>query len=105
MIAMSENFIKFGAVKCDVVKLTRVVELRNDGKRALTIRKLEVSDNGLAAEIEGSKVIEPGGKRKVKVTIYPSQLPFGAVVERLRIISNDPKMPVLTMRVSAIVEG
>ena len=105
MIAMSENFIKFGAVKCDVVKLTREVELRNDGKRALTIRKLEVSDNGLAAEIEGSKVIEPGGKRRVKVTIYPSQLPFGAVVERLRIISNDPKMPVLTMRVSAIVEG
>ena len=46
-----------------------------------------------------------GGKRRVKVTIYPSQLPFGAVVERLRIISNDPKMPVLTMRVSAIVEG
>ena len=105
MIVISENFIKFGAVKCDVVKLVREIEVRNTGNKAITIRKLESTDKGFVAKIEGNSTIEPGGKRKIKVTIYPSQLPFGAVVERLRIISNDAKMPVITIRVSAIVEG
>ena len=105
MIAMSENFIKFGAVKCDVAKLVREIEVQNSGNKALTIRKLECSDKGFTAEIQGSSIIPPGGKRKIKVTIYPSQLPFGAVVERLRVISNDPKKPVVTIKVSAIVEG
>jgi hypothetical protein len=104
MIAMSENFLKFGAVKCSVVKMVRELELRNTGNRALEIRKLELSAEGFEAEIEGDSSIEPGGRRKVKVAIYPSRLPYGAVVEKMRIVSNDPKMPVLTIRVSAIVE-
>ena len=105
MIAMSENFIKFGAVKCDVAKLTREFEVRNNGNKAIIIRKLESSDKGVAADLQGDSTIAPGEKRKIKVTIYPSQLPFGAVVERLRIISTDPVKPVITMRISAIVEG
>ena len=104
MIVMSENFLKFGAVKCNVVKKVRELELRNEGDRVLEIRKLELDAEGFEAEIEGVSSIEPGGRRKVRVAIYPSKLPFGAVVERLRIVSNDPKMPVLTVRVSAIVE-
>ena len=104
MIAMSENFIKFGAVKCDVVKLAREIEVQNLGSKAIEIRKLELTNEGFSADIEGDSTIDAGGKRKIKVEIYPSQLPLGAVVERLRIVSNDPKMPVLTIRLSAIVE-
>ena len=105
MIALSENFIKFGAVKCDVAKLVREIEVRNEGDRVLEIRKLEISEEGFSADIEGNMTIEAGGVRKIKVGIKPSRLPFGAVVDRLRIVSNDPKMPVLTIRVSAIVEN
>ena len=104
MIAMSENFLKFGAVKCDVVKMERKLELRNTGNRRLEIRKIELTGEGFTADIEGDSSIEAGGKRDVKVAIFPSRLPFGAVVEKLRVISNDPQMPVLTIRVSAIVE-
>ncbi len=104
MIAMSENFLKFGAVKCNVAKLERELELRNTGNRRLEIRKIELTGEGFTADIEGDSSIESGGRRVVKVAIYPSRLPFGAVVEKLRVISNDPKMPVLTIRVSAIVE-
>ena len=104
MIVISENFLKFGAVKCDVTKLVREIEVQNCGDRTLEIRKIELADRGFSADLEGDSSIEAGGKRKIKVEIYPSQLPFGAVVERLRIVSNDPKMPVLTIRVSAIVE-
>jgi hypothetical protein len=80
------------------------LELRNTGNCRLEIRKLELTGEGFVADIEGDSSIEAGGRRVVKVAIYPSRLPFGAVVERLRIISNDPKMPVYTVRVSAIVE-
>ena len=104
MIVMSENFLKFGAVKCNVAKLERELELRNTGSRRLEIRKIELTGEGFTADIEGDSSIEAGGRRVVKVAIYPSRLPFGAVVEKLRVISNDPKMPVLTIRVSAIVE-
>ena len=104
MIAMSENFIKFGAVKCDVVKLAREIEVQNLGNKAIEIRKLELTNEGFSADIEDNSTIDAGGKRKIKVEIYPSQLPLGAVVERLRIVINDPKMPVLTIRLSAIVE-
>ena len=105
MIAMSENFIKFGAVKCSVTEIVRGVKVYNRGNEALTIRKLELDKAGFSVRLVGEATIEPGGSRTIKVVINPSLLPFGAVVEKLRIVSTDPKMPVLTVRVSAIVEG
>lgn len=104
MIALSENFIKFGAVKCDSEKLVRQIVVSNKGVLPLAIRKLELESNGFAAVLEGGSVIAQGEKRVITVTITPSLLPFGAVVEKLRIVSNDPKMPIYTVRVSAIVE-
>lgn len=104
MIALSENFIKFGAVKCTSEKVTRKIEVYNNGKEPLAIRKLELDADGFVVELKGDCTIEQGGKRDITVTINPSYLPFGAVVEKLRIVSNDPKMPIYTIRVSAIVE-
>jgi LEA14-like dessication related protein len=104
MIALSENFIKFGAVKCNTKDIVRALVVRNDGAKPIIIRKLELDEKGFLAEMKGEATIAPGEKRVIEVTITPSLLPFGAVVERLRIVSNDPKMPVYTVRVSAIVE-
>ena len=105
MIAMSENFIKFGAVKCNVTKVVRAIKVYNRGAKPLQIRKIELDKEGLSANLEGISTIEAGGSRVIKVEINPSRLPFGAMVEKMRIVSDDPKMPVLTVRVSAIVEG
>ena len=104
MIALSENFIKFGAVKCSSAKSTRRIEVRNNGEESLTIRKLELESEGFVVDLEGNSTIAKGESRTIAVEINPARLPFGAVVEKLRIVSNDPKMPVLTIRVSAIVE-
>ena len=104
MIAVSEKSIKFGAVKCAHTKRARVLELYNTGTRPLAIRKLELNGEGFGATMRGDSTIEAGGKREILIEIEPSRLPFGAVVEKLRIISDDPKMPVVTIRVSAIVE-
>ena len=105
MIAVSEKSIKFGAVKCAHTIRARVLELYNTGTQPLAIRKLELNGEGFGVKMEGDSTIEAGGKRELLIEIDPSRLPFGAVVEKLRIISNDPKTPVLTIRVSAIVEG
>lgn len=104
MIALSENFIKFGAVKCAHAKHARVLKVYNKGAQPLKIRKIELNGEGFEAKIEGNSTIEAGDDRDVLIEMEPSSLPFGAVVERLRIVSNDPKMPVYTIRVSAIVE-
>ena len=104
MIALSENFIKFGAVKCARTKHTRNIEVANCGTEPLMIRKIELKGDGFTASLEGDATIAPNEKRVVKVELDPMQSPFGAVVQRLRIVSNDPKMPVATIRVSAIVE-
>ena len=105
MIVISEKSVKFGAVKCAHAKHTREIDVVNSGDSPLAIRKIEISGDGFKASLQGDSVIEAGGKRALKVEIDPSRLPYGAVVERLRIVSNDPKMPVLTIRVSAIVES
>lgn len=104
MIALSENFIKFGAVKCARTKHTRNIEVVNCGTEPLMIRKIELKGDGFTASLEGNNTLAPNEKRVVKVELNPMQSPFGAVVQKLRIVSNDPKMPVATIRVSAIVE-
>ena len=104
MIVLSENFIKFGAVKRAHAKHMRSIEVRNNGDKPLVIRKIELSGEGFITRLEGESTIAPNEKRALEIELNPAKLPYGAVVERLRIVSNDPKMPVLTMRVTAIVE-
>ena len=104
MIALSENFIKFGAVKCAHAGEIRKLEVANNGKRPLVIRKIELSGSGFTANLEGDCTIAPNEKRVIKVRLNPLQLPYGAVVERLTIVSSDPQRPIYTIKVSAIVE-
>ena len=105
MIVLSENFIKFGAVKCAHAEHTRKIEVKNNGDKPLVIRKIELGSGTFTASLEGESTIAPNDKRIIKIVLNPAQLPYGAVVERLRVVSNDPKMPVMTIRVTAIVEG
>ena len=68
------------------------------------IRHIESDGGYFAVSVEGSNRIEGGESRTLRVSINPSKLPFGAVVDRVRIVSNAPSQPVITLRVSAIVE-
>ena len=104
MIAISEKSIKFGAVKRTHTKHARVLELYNSGATPLMIRKLELNGEGFEVKMKGDSTIEAGGKRVVSIEMDSSSVPYGANVEKLRIISNDPVMPVMSVRVSVIVE-
>ena len=103
-IAVSEKFIKFGAVNSAKGSLRSSVVLTNSGEKPLMVRRLESSSGKLKARLVGSDTIGAGESREVVVEMNPSQLGYGAVVDKLLIISTDPKSPVVTLRVSAIVE-
>ena len=103
-IALSKNFIKFGAINSNASPRSEMLHITNNGKEPLVVRHIE-SDNGyFSISIEGDRTINEGESRVLKVDINPSKLPFGAVVDKVRIISNAPSQPVTTLRISAIVE-
>ena len=103
-IALSENFIKFGVVKSNSTPQSATLRITNGGVQPLIIRHIE-SDNGyFDVNIVGKMSISSGESRDLRVDINPTKLPYGAVVDKVRIVSNAPSQPVTTLRVSAIVE-
>ena len=103
-IALSKNFIKFGTINSSASPQSEMLHITNIGKGPLVVRHIE-SDNGyFSVSVEGDASINEGESRILRVEINPSKLPFGAVVDRVRIISNAPTQPVTTLRISAIVE-
>ena len=53
----------------------------------------------------GSNHLQSDQKASLEVSFDPSQSDFGAVVDRITIISNDPRQPAKSFKVSAIVEN
>ncbi len=103
-IVLSENFIKFGTLKGGIRSAEHTVELSNDGASALAVRAVE-SERGIADGIfEQAHEIPAGGSVRLRVRFTAPEDSFGAVTDRLTIISNDPQTPVRTLKVSAIVE-
>lgn len=103
-IQLSKNFIKFGPLKRSIKEAVRNLEITNIGIEPLIIRKIE-GDKGLfSTAIVGSSVIPSDGKAVLRVTFRPSEGDYGAITERIRIFSNDPQYPVVSIRVSVIVE-
>ena len=48
--------------------------------------------------------IAPGGEMKIGVRLTPAECDYGVAVERIRIITDDPEHPMLTVRVTAVIE-
>ena len=103
-IQLSENFIKFGTLKRGGRAATRTVEILNVGLEPLIIRKVESLDGVLDVKLEGADTIYKDGKSLLRLTVEPSKYDYGAVSERVRIISNDPQQPAKSFRVSVIIE-
>lgn len=103
-VQLSENFIKFGTLKCDSRCVTRRIKIENRGLSPLCVRKVECAEGAFKAHIEGSTVVASDSSTTLVVTLDPSKASMGAVVERLRLITDDPLSPMRTIKVSAIIE-
>ena len=104
-IQLSENFIKFGTLKRTSPRVTRTIDITNIGLEPLIIRKIESSKGLFEIRLIGENRLTSDQKSVVEVSFDPSQSDFGAVVDRVTIISNDPEQPARSFKVGAIVEN
>ena len=104
-IELSENFIKFATLKANANRTVRRVEISNIGLEPLIIRRIESDRSIFGLRLEGGDTIAADASAWLVVELEPGSVGFGAVTDRVRIISNDPQQPVKSIKVSAIIEN
>ena len=100
---LSKNFIKFGDLKQGRIAEDASVELINEGESDLIIRAVEWQGKALECTLKPGEKIAPSGRIRIKCRLDTSDINFGVWVDRLRIITNDPRRPMLSIRVTAVV--
>lgn len=100
---LSENILKFGAVKRRGPVVRQRFTLSNTGSGELIVRAVE-SDGRIATSLRAGKRIAPGGSETFEATFDPAQQDYGVMTDRLMIVTNDPARPMRRLRVTAIVE-
>ena len=99
---ISENIVKFGPVKRSSGPSMKWISLRNTGERPLTVRAVESRVFGCT--LRPGVRISAGGEAQVGIRLTPSDCEYGVAVERIRIVTDDPERPMLTVRATAVIE-
>lgn len=100
---ISENIVKFGAVKRSAAIQSRSFTLTNEGNAPLIVRAVE-TPQGVGCSLRPGARIAPGRTAAAEVTIVPSQHHYGLVSSHLILITNDPSRPMRRVRVTAVME-
>lgn len=100
---ISENMIKFGAVKRRGGPRRAEFTLTNGGRSELAVRAVECGD-GLSASLAPGMRIAPGASLRVVVTLDPAEAEYGFLNSQLMLVTNDPVRPMRRLRVSGTVE-
>jgi hypothetical protein len=82
--------------------LRKEFTIRNFGDAALVIEGVSTTC-GCTAAISAQSRVEPGGRTSLRVT-FETRTFSGKVERQVLVRSNDPKTPLLQVRVSATVE-
>lgn len=94
---LSADRLDFANLDSASAPATLTLELRNDGKRPLEVRRLYTADPGVSLEISSLK-IKHGKSATISVTVDPAQLRSSILNARISLITNDPSNPVRTIR-------
>jgi len=76
--------------------------IANEGGSVLTVRAVELPE-GVACTLKEGAQVPPNDGLSVTVSLDPGRFDLGAVAERIRIVTDDPKNPVLRLRVAAMI--
>ncbi len=101
-VELSENILKFGAVKQQSKPLRRSVTIRNTGVSRLMLRTIE--GKRLTTTFADNTPIEAGESIRGEVIFDPTKADYGFFTEQLMLITNDPERPMIRLRVTATVE-
>lgn len=102
MVEVSENILKFGAVKAAAQPIRRPFAIRNVGHSRLILRKIE--GKRLTTTFVENTPIEAGETLTGEVIFDPAKADYGFFTEQLLLITNEPERPVRRVRVTAVVE-
>lgn len=100
---LSENILKFGAVKRKGPVVRQRFTLSNTGAGELIVRAVE-HDGRIASTLAPGQRIAPGGALQIEVTLDPAKQDYGVMTDRLILITNDPERPMRRLRVTAVIE-
>ena len=103
-VEVMKNIVKFGAVKRHDSQRIGHFVIENKGSTPLKIRAVEVLHSTVTLSLSPGDEIEVGEKREVELRLNPLRVDYGPLVERIRIVTNDPEHPMRTLRVTAIIE-
>ncbi len=99
---LSENMLKFGAVKAAAKPQRRTLTIHNNGSGELILRKIE--GRTLTTTFAENCPIPPDGSLSGEVIFDPAKADYGFFTEQLTVITNEPEQPVRRLRVTATVE-
>lgn len=99
----TKKIIKFAEINHSTAAVDDSWEIVNDGGGDLIIRAIEFDDAVLDCSLKAGERIKVGQRLRVRLTLDASACDYGAVVERIRVITNDPRQPMQSVRVTAIV--
>lgn len=100
---LSENILKFGAIKSSEMAVQRNFRLSNEGTDTLHIRAVEIG-NHFTTTLRVGERIAPQKSIAVGVQLNPAGLDPRVLSERLVLITDDPERPMRRVRLTAIVE-
>lgn len=102
-VQLSENILKFGAIKSSEMAVQRNFRLSNEGTDTLHIRAVEIG-NHFTTTLRVGERIAPQKSIAVGVQLNPAGLDPRVLSERLVLITDDPERPMRRVRLTAIVE-
>lgn len=102
-VELSENILKFGAVKQTATPVVRRFTLRNVGQSRLVIRAVE-HGREFSTSLRPGTSLEVGETLTCEVEFDPAHADYGFLTSWLVLITNDPNRPMRRMRMTATIE-
>lgn len=100
---IDKQVLKFDELSRRGKPLTLATTLYNDGHAPLIIRSVQPSVEGVSISVRPGDRVEAGGSVELKVTIVPSKIPVGRMIERVTLVMNDPLRPMRHIRVTGLM--
>ena len=102
-VELTENILKFEAVKHDGARETRTLTLKNSGTSPLQLRTVECKAP-FEATLPAKQQLAPGEQTTISVTLRPRDGEYGFVTGQLLLITNDPERPLRRIRINGTIE-
>ena len=103
MAQLSKKIIKFAEVKHSTKVTDNSLEIVNNGESDLIFRAVEWKNEALDCNIKPGYRLKAGGSVRLEVELDGSDCDYGVLTDRIKFITNDPRNPMQSVRVTAII--